>query len=141
MGAFNYLLLAYDGSEHSQRALQNAMNIARCSNAKIQLLYAYDRIPRYLGEPNLQHWIDRSVDKARATVEQAVEQLQASGIEFSVNILEGPAPEAILRVAETEGCDLIVLGSRGLGELKGLLLGSVSDRVLQHAQVPVLVVH
>ncbi len=141
MGAFNYILLAYDGSEHSQRALQTALNVAHCSDAKIQLVYAYDKIPRYLGEPNLQHWIDRSVDGARGVIEQAVQQLQASGIDFTVNILEGPASEAVLRVAETEGCDLIVLGSHGLGELKGLLLGSVSDRVLQHARIPVLIVH
>ncbi len=141
MGAFNTILLAYDGSEHSQRALQKAIDVARCSSAKIQILYAYDKIPRYLGEPNLQHWIDQSVDVAQATITAAVQQLRDSGLEFSTNILEGPAPEAILRVAETEGCDLIVLGSRGLGELRGLLLGSVSDRVLQRAQVPVLVVH
>jgi nucleotide-binding universal stress UspA family protein len=55
-------------------------------------------------------------------------------------VLEGPPAEAILRVAETRACDLIVVGSRGLGELKAVLLGSVSERVLHHSTVPVLIV-
>ena len=140
MSAFANILVAYDGSEHSQRALQKAIEIAQCSQARLQILFAYDRIPPYLGEPNLQHLIDRSVEKAQLTLEQAVQTLTATGLEFMTNILEGPAPEAILRAAQLEGCDLIVMGSRGLGMVQGLLLGSVSYRVLHHAAIPVLIV-
>ena len=141
MGAFTNILVAYDGSEHSQRALQKAIELAQCSQARLQILYAYDKIPPYLGEPNLQHMIDRSVARAQVALEQAVQQLTASGREFNTNILEGPAAEAILRAAQTEGCDLIVMGSRGLGMVQGMLLGSVSYRVLHHATIPVLIVH
>ena len=140
MGAFTNILVAYDGSEQSQRALQKAIEVAQCSQARLQILYAYDKIPPYLGEPNLQHLIDRSVEKAQPAMVQAVEILKATGLEFSTNILEGPAAEAILRVAQLEGCDLIVMGSRGLGMVQGLLLGSVSYRVLHHATIPVLIV-
>ena len=56
--------------------------------------------------------------------------LHDAGSEFSTDIVEGPAAEAILRVAQLDGCDLIVMGSRGLGMMQGLLLGSVSNRVL-----------
>jgi nucleotide-binding universal stress UspA family protein len=141
MRPFTKILVAYDGSEHSERALQKAIEVAQCAQARIQILYAYDKIPPYLGEPNLQHWIDRAVDKARSTLEPAVQQLNVSGVEFTINILEGPAAEAILRVADAEACDLIVMGSRGLGMVQGLLLGSVSYRVLHHATIPVLLVH
>jgi nucleotide-binding universal stress UspA family protein len=141
MSAFAKILVAYDGSEHSQHALQKAIEVAQFSQAKLQILYAYDKIPPYLGEPNLQHMIDRSVDRAQLALEQAVQQLRASGLDFTANILEGPAAEAILRVAKLEGCDLIVMGSRGLGIVQGLLLGSVSYRVLHHATIPVLIVH
>ena len=141
MSAFTNILVAYDGSEHSQRALHKAILVAQCSQARLQVLYAYDKIPPYLGEPNLQHMIDRSVEKAQLTLEQAVQDLKASRLEFHSNILEGPAAEAILRVAELENCDLIVMGSRGLGMVQGLLLGSVSYRVLHHAACPVLIVH
>ena len=61
-------------------------------------------------------------------------------LNVTTEILEGPAAEAILRVADTYTCDLIVLGSRGLGTFEGLLLGSVSNTVLQHAKIPVLIV-
>ena len=141
MGAFTNILVAYDGSEHSQRALQKAIEVAQCSQARLQILFAYDKIPPYLGEPNLQHMIDRSVARAQVTLEQAVQPLTASGLEFNTNILEGPAAEAILRAAQSEGCDLIVMGSRGLGMVQGMLLGSVSYRVLHHATIPVLIVH
>ena len=141
MSAFTKILVAYDGSEHSERALRKAIEIARCTQAKMQILYAYDNIPPYLGEPNLQHWIDRAVDKARNAIEPAMQQLNASGLEFTTNILEGPPAEAIVRVAEAEGYDLIVMGSRGLGMMQGILLGSVSYRVLHHAASPVLIVH
>jgi nucleotide-binding universal stress UspA family protein len=141
MSAFAKILVAYDGSEHSQRALQKAIEVAQCSQAKLQILYAYDKVPQYLGEPNLQHVIDHSVDRAHLALEQAVQQLRASSVDFTTNILEGPAAEAILRAAQLEDCDLIVMGSRGLGMVQGLLLGSVSYRVLHRATVPVLIVH
>jgi nucleotide-binding universal stress UspA family protein len=141
MKPFSNILIAYDGSVHSERALQKAIEVAQCAQAKLQILYAYDRIPHYLGEPNLQQWIDRSVEKAQSVIAPAVQQLNGSGLEFTTNILEGPAAEAIMRVAETEDCDLIVLGSRGLGMMQGFLLGSVSYRVLHDAQIPTLIIH
>lgn len=57
---------------------------------------------------------------------------------LETDVLEGPAAEAILRVAEVRKVDLIVMGTRGLGQLKGLLLGSQSQKVLAHAPCPVL---
>jgi nucleotide-binding universal stress UspA family protein len=56
-------------------------------------------------------------------------------------LIEGPPAPAILRVAQEEAFDLIVLGSRGQGQLAGLLLGSVSSAVAQRADCPVLIVH
>jgi nucleotide-binding universal stress UspA family protein len=57
-----------------------------------------------------------------------------------VEVLEGPPADAILNVAQVRECDLIVMGSRGRGALAGLLLGSVSHRVVAHARMPVMVV-
>ncbi len=140
MGAFKKILLAYDGSPHSQTALQMAINIAQCSRAEIQVVYAYDKVPAYLGEPNLQAVINKVVITSEEIAQKVVEQIEAAGITASANVLEGPAAEAILKVADSEPFDLIVMGSRGLGELQGLLLGSVSDRVMHHAKIPVLIV-
>ena len=71
---------------------------------------------------------------------QVLAKVRETGLTADMNVLQGPAPDAILRVAETEGYDLIVMGSRGLGQFQGLLIGSVSDRVMHHAKIPVLIV-
>jgi nucleotide-binding universal stress UspA family protein len=80
------------------------------------------------------------MSKGREILAEATLHLHRSEIDFSTDTVEGPAAEAILRVAKLEGCDLIIMGSRGLGMVQGLLLGSVSYRVLHHATIPVLIV-
>lgn len=134
------ILVPYDGSPHSQRAILVAVELARCANAPIHVLYAYDRLPADLGEPNFQDLLNRVLTWAKEIVEGGVAAVRDQGIPVTGDVLEGPAAEAILRVAEAEKCDLIIMGSRGLGQFAGLLIGSVSDRVLHHAKIPVMVV-
>jgi nucleotide-binding universal stress UspA family protein len=137
---FQNILVAYDGSPHSERALATAIEVAKCAGATITLLNAYDKIPDDLGEPNFQAALDRTVIAARDKMLKVLEQVRQQGLTASMNVLEGPPADAILRVAETEKHDLIVMGSRGLGLIQELLLGSVSERVTRHAKIPVLIV-
>jgi len=141
MNAFTNVLVAYDGSDHSQKALDLAAKIVRCSDGKLKVLFAFDKVPTIFGDDETEHFIERAMSKGRDILGAAAAHLSEAGIEFSTAIVEGPAAEAILRYAQAEGCDLIVMGSRGLGMVQGLLLGSVSYRVLHHAQIPVLIVH
>ena len=141
MSAFANILVAYDGSDHSQQALDTAVKIVQGSDAKIKVLYAFDKVPRVLGDDETERFIERALSKGRDILAAATLHLHDLGVDFSTDIVEGPAAEAILRVAELENCDLIIMGSRGLGMVQGLLLGSVSYRVLHHATRPVLVVH
>ncbi len=141
MSAFTNILVAYDGSEHSRKALDVAVKVAQCSSCKLKVLYAFDKVPLVLGDDETARFIERAMNKGRETLAEADSHLHDSGLEFSTDTVEGPAAEAILRVAQMEGCDLIVIGSRGLGMVQGLLLGSVSYRVLHHATMPVLIVH
>lgn len=137
---FQNILIAYDGSPHSERALKVAVEFAKCAGASLTLLNAYDKIPDYLGEPNFQEMLNRTVVAARDMMLKVLSDVREQGLTASMNVLEGPPAEAILRVVETEHHDLIVMGSRGLGLFQELLLGSVSERVLRHAKVPVLLV-
>ena len=136
---FKSILVPYDGSPHSQRALEVAIELARYEESTVRLLYAYERIPPYLGEPNFQEVVNRIVIAGREMVESAADRVRSNDISVTADVLEGPAAEAILRAAEAEQFDLIVMGSRGLGQLQGLLLSSVSDRVLHYAKIPMLI--
>ena len=136
---FKKILVPYDGSHHSERALETAIHMAQNDGASIHILYAYDKLPDYLGEPNLQEVLNRVLSAARQLMDSAAQQAHDQGVEVTTDVLEGPAAEAILSVSEAEDFDLIVMGSRGLGHLKGLLLGSVSERVLRQAKIPVMI--
>jgi nucleotide-binding universal stress UspA family protein len=137
---FENILLAFDGSPHSVRAAQTAAEIARCHPGLLRIVVTYDRIPAYLGEPNMQVIITAQLEDAETQMKKAQEIVGEIPGELSTEILEGPTAEAILQIAETRKCDLIVMGSRGLGSLAGLLLGSQSQKVVSHATCPVLIV-
>lgn len=137
---FKRILLAVDGSEHALRAAKVAADLARCMKAELRIVVVYAPIPSYLGEPNLQRAINSRLDEAQAILQKAVEAVGDIPAEIHTELLEGDAAEAIIEVAKTRSSDLIVMGSRGLGRLAGLLLGSTSQKVLSHAPCPVLIV-
>lgn len=138
---FHHILIGYDGSANGKKALEYGIDFAMHAGAEITLVTVFHGIPDYLGSPQYDQIVARLTGEARQTAEMGAEQARACGIEeVRVEVLEGSPAECILRVAETRGCDCIVVGSRGRGEMTGLLLGSVSDRLAHHAKVPVLIV-
>ncbi len=137
---FRRILLATDGSPHAEEALAYARDLALRDKAQVFVVHAFELVPGYLGDPWEDRVTSRHVAAGREVANNAAQKLQKAGVDVIVEVLEGPAAEAILTVSDVRGCDLIVMGSRGHGALASLLLGSVSHRVLAHAQVPVLVI-
>jgi nucleotide-binding universal stress UspA family protein len=138
---FNRILLAVDGSEHAVHAAKVAAELAhRMKSAELRIVTAYDPIPPYLGEPNLQVAIDARLIEAQEILKRAVELVGDSNVDVHTELIEGNPAEAIIEVAQTRNSDVIVMGSRGLGRLAGLLLGSTSQKVVSHAPCPVLIV-
>lgn len=137
---FQRILLGVDGSSHSMKTARVAGNLVRMMKADLRVVIAFDPIPSYLGEPDLQQAISTRVDEAQAAMDEALKEVGETPSEIATEILEGSAAEVILLVAETRNNDLIVIGSRGQGQLAGLLLGSQSQKVIQRARCPVLVV-
>ena len=134
------MLVVVDGSEHSMRAAEYAVELATLIKVEILLVYCHKPFPVVLGEPYFQNAINKILKKSNERLDPFRKLLQDSKVDFSDRILEGPAAQAICEVAAIEKVDLIVMGSRGRNDLEGLLLGSCTHRVLKTAPCPVLVV-
>jgi nucleotide-binding universal stress UspA family protein len=138
---FKNILLAVDGSEHALRAAHMAADLARTMQTKhLWIVVAYDFIPPYLGEPNLQYIINARLKESQEILQRAVEAVGEIPAGIHTELIEGSPAEAVIEVARTRNSDVIVIGSRGRGQLAGLVLGSTSQKVVSHAPCPVLIV-
>ena len=137
---FNKILLATDGSPDAMQALAYARDLALRDGAPVVVVHAFEPVPTYLGDPLEGRVLARHVSAGEEVADAAAAKLREAGVDVVVEVLEGPAADAILNVAGVRECDLIVMGTRGHGRLASLILGSVSHRVLAHARAPVLVV-
>ena len=137
---FRKILVAVDGSRHSSRALEFADDLSRRYKAPLLLLHAFPHVSDLLGTPQYERMLEsRSLIGEQLLASARAQVNERTQVE--TQLIEGPPAPAILRVAAEEGCDLIVVGSRGHGQLAGILLGSVSSVVAQRAGCPVLIVH
>jgi nucleotide-binding universal stress UspA family protein len=135
---FKQIVVAIDGSEHGWRALEYAKYMGECEGASLWLVHAFPHTSDLRGYEAFDRLISERTEAGQVVLDEAREQLGDTPLEVHEELLEGPAAEAILRVAEARNADLIVMGTRGLGSLRGLLLGSVSSKVVQHAHCAVM---
>lgn len=138
---FDVILLAVDGSEHAQHAAKLAGDLARAVNAReLLIVVAFEPIPGYLGEPWLSKAISDREAQAQRILQSAQETVGNSPAKINTEMIEGTIAEAILDIANTRKCDVVVMGSRGFGRIEGAVLGSNSQKVVSHAPCPVLIV-
>lgn len=78
------------------------------------------------------------LEEGEKALQQAKEALNASGLAYSAHVLVGEVATVIAQSAASHHCTLIAMGTRGLGSLTGLFIGSITTKVLQHSQCPVL---
>ncbi|MCI3922240.1 universal stress protein [Paenibacillus sp. TRM 82003] len=139
---FAHVLVAYDGSKASIKALEKAIRIAETdSRIRLSVVHVYHMHALTFGEALLPMPVPletRWQERADAIVREATEKT-AHLARASVTLLQGYPPSAILQYALEEQCDLIIMGSRGLGTITEFVLGSVSHNIVQHAKLPVLV--
>ncbi len=139
------VVVGIDGSDASRRAARWAAYEARLRGAKLEIVSAW-HVPLY-GYVHLGSVTAISQDIADGLVEHAEERLaeatrearvEAGDIELESIAAEGQPAKVLLQVSE--GADLLVVGSRGLGGFHELLLGSVSQQCAQHASCPVVII-
>jgi len=138
---FECIVYATDGSDHARKALVYARDLAKLHNAKLFVVHVYSRVSDFLDYKEYDTILGHRIAAGDKIIEEAGTEFEVAGLKFQTELLEGPVAEAIMNVAETRDADLIVLGARGMSSLEGLLLGSVSQKVIHHATCPVLVVH
>jgi nucleotide-binding universal stress UspA family protein len=142
---FRRLLVAFDGSPHAQQALTEAIDLAQTNSGTLTVMSVTP-------EPSV--WamsgydVPINVDRVSKELEREYQSLLDGAVEsvpadlpVKKVLKRGPAGPRIVDEANAGNHDLVVMGSRGRGELRSLLLGSVSHRVLEASHVPVLVVH
>jgi len=136
------ILVPVDGSDNSFRALEHALFIAKSTSAQVTAMHVIEHPPTVYVE--LQKLLDDLLSKYRMESTRILDKCKEVAKKSSVNletvIAEGDAASNITGYAEQEGFDLVVIGSRGLGRLKELVLGSTSNKVLNHTKISVLVV-
>lgn len=135
---FRKILVAVDGSDQSLKAASLAGELARSMHAEVCVVTAFDSIPDFIGDPDRQRIVAKQMSQAEDALQKGLQAMGEIESEIEQEIIEGPAAEAIIRIAETRGTDLIVMGTRGMGQLRGLFLGSQSQKVVAHAPCAVL---
>jgi len=139
------ILVPVDGSEHAAKAVELACDIARLHNSELDLLHVMVRIgtthvPEGLREyGNLEHIQmnehDLLASVANKIVMEAQRRARENGVDKANTVIKhGDPARVIIEYAEQHDIDMIVIGSRGLGDLKGMLLGSVSHKVAHLAE-------
>ena len=133
------ILIPVDGSEGSDRAVTHAITLAEVCGAKLNFLYVAN-INQLAINACLSDAILEAVTKAGNVILDRAKQMVPSGIETETFSETGSPAVVILDFADSIEADLVVMGSRGLGVVKGVLLGSVSQYIVEQSKCPVLVV-
>jgi nucleotide-binding universal stress UspA family protein len=137
------VLLAVDGSSHAVRAARYICKLHSCGvPMEVELLNVPPPIPqgyiRSFLTPNIID--DYYRDESLAALREASDALRSAQVKFNTHVMPGPAAQNILLAARKQRCSRIVMGTRGLGAISGLVLGSIAYQVIHLSPVPVTLV-
>lgn len=134
------ILVPIDGSEYSERAAEYSVSCAEQYSSEVILLHCHKPIIGYSEEPDFDMVKNRILEKADRLLDKYRKLYDEKGIRHRELICDPPPAQAIAQIAKEENIDTIIMGSRGKTDWEGLLIGSVTHKVLQLSPCPVLVV-
>ena len=138
MSQINHILVALDISGASKKGLDTAINLAKISEAKITCVTVIMVYPTLVATVvNYRKFLTK---KAEAMLESTKKYCEKQGVQFTSKVLQGAPSSEINKFAEKQKIDLIVIGSKGLGGIRGKVFGSVVNSVVHDSKVSVLVV-
>ncbi|WP_418282757.1 universal stress protein [Halorubrum sp. DTA98] len=142
MTLYDRILVPTDGSPEGERAVVHALDLATVHDARVHALYVINTAS-YAGMPMETSW-EGVDDLLRTDAEAAVAVVEELATDYDIDVttavVDGSPSREIIRYAEGEDCDLIVMGTHGRGGIDRLLLGSVTEKVVRGSEVPVLTV-
>ena len=139
------LLVPVDGSEHSNRTIDHLLKNLDWykDGVEIHLLNVQrpvpygSRVASVVGQDRINQYHH---DEGMAALKTAMQKLDAANVKYHYHIGVGDEAETIVRYAKEKGCDQIYMGTRGMGSVSSLLLGSVATKVIHLAEIPVVLV-
>ncbi|WP_435166654.1 universal stress protein [Paenibacillus glycanilyticus] len=138
---YNHILVPVDGSQQASKALDHAIHLVKAINAPIRLSVIHVTGRVAISQAFVYVDVGEMLEKEENEVlSAAAAQLRDSGVDYTLLRADGDPSTLICNTAKERSCDLIVMGSRGVGLVSEILLGSVSHGVSQHAHCPVLLV-
>jgi nucleotide-binding universal stress UspA family protein len=139
---FNHILVPYDGSHPSARALEKAIQFVKADPAiRLTVTHVINLQPVVVADMTFaqpEGYLEEVNEQGKALLDQIKHKLEDLP-HSNVIVLAGSPAEAIVDYSDNGDYDLIIMGSRGLGAIREFMVGSVSHNVLQHASIPVLI--
>lgn len=139
---YDRILVPTDGSADTERAVEHAAELAVAHGAELRAVYVVNSAT-FAGLPMETSWegIDDVLrEEGESALERVEEVVAKYGVPVETRLLEGSPSRRIVEYAESEDCDLVVMGTHGRGGIDRLLLGSVAEGVVRASSVPVLTV-
>jgi nucleotide-binding universal stress UspA family protein len=133
------MLVGYDGSPQSEKAVEVAFSLADCIDSTV-LIFAVARPPEPATSVELEAVLDDAKEHYQEGFKKILEKARAHDLDVKMDMAVGHPGEQIIHRAELDKIDLIILGRRGRSMISRMMLGSVSERVLRYAHCPVMVV-
>ena len=146
---YRHILIPTDGSELAEQAVTNGLSLAKSLGANVTVIIVEE--PIWFGVSSfaehgafdeLAKYTEQIKDYVASALNRAADAAQQAGVPCdTVQVKDAQPHQAIIATAADKGCDLIVMASHGRSGLSAVVLGSVTNKVLTHTKIPVLVCH
>lgn len=137
---YDEILVPTDGSPAAEVAIDHAVDLAETYGARLHALYVVDASAFASVDAGSEMVVDALEKEGETAVDEVRQRAEAAGVEVETHVVSGTAYRSILDYIESESVDLVVMGTHGRRGIERFLLGSVTERVVRSADVPVLTV-
>jgi nucleotide-binding universal stress UspA family protein len=143
MHTFHKILLPYDGSSTSQRAMDMAFKLASGSPVKVRIVHSIDELAYISGYEYSPDFFTMARDYGQKILDEALTKARTAGVDAEIKLIDLPAQrlgETVATEAREWGADLIVVGTHGRKGIGRVFLGSGAEQIIRLAPVPILVI-